>query len=347
MARTFALFVIVLIVISGYTIFQCANVVAYNNFSRSIIAATHLLDIEFLDVNPATLEKGYFTSLLTFENPSNQPLNMTKLVAAYYQANLPGVPGALRIALGNMGESIRLGPGRTQIILQMNLDTNASFEPPCYWVVSYRLKFGSAHYGFTSEMLDSVIETKGPFSTWESQAFTLIATYTLLAVDAWALGLEAMGALILFQERKIGQTARVAEEKEHNRMLSIIYASQGIGLFVSPSFVTLINSVLSEPPPEFYYVSGAGALMHDLLIGFIYLTAFVFLVTALGILLRKRTARGAALFLSSIGVFVWLFGGVLILTRSPVAQDLALATLLLATTAANGIALYLILRSQA
>jgi len=211
MRKAFALVILIPVVVSAYTIFRCSNVVAYTNLSRSIIVATRLRSVEFLDISSATLVTGYFTSLVTFENPTNQTLNMTKLVVAPYQ---PYDAGSARMALGEMEKSIILDPSETQVIVQLKIDTGSSVGPPSYWIVIYRLKFGTAHYSFTSEMHDSVIQTKGPFSIGENQASTEIITYTLVAVDAWALGLEVIVVLILLQERKIKRITLGPEEKE-------------------------------------------------------------------------------------------------------------------------------------
>jgi len=104
--------------------------------------------------------------------------------------------------------------------------------------------------------------------------------------------------------------------------------------------------VVSEPPPEFYYQSGAGAIAGDILMGLVYLTSLIFLLTALGFILHQSGAKGAALFLSSMSAFVWLLGFVTILTHPTTAQDLALATLFLATIAGNVIAIYINLTSH-
>lgn len=348
MARTFALVGFVLVVISAYVIFQCSTVVSYNSFSRSIITATWLLNVEPLDVSPATLENGYFTSLLTFQNPTGQTLNMTKLEAYYYRIYVypSGAQSADLVGLGNIEEPTKLAPGKTQVILQMDLKWNATFPQPSYWLVTYRLKFGSAHYSFHFEMHDSILETKGPVSIdlRESQAVTQIATWILIAVNVWAIGLEALAVLILVQERKVNGPARVPEETEHNKMLSVIYALQGFGLFIAPSFFTIINSVLSEPPRSGYYVGGGGPLAALLVLGLVYFVSLVFWVVALGLFLDIDAARIGALFLSVISVFVWLLGAALTLTHPVIAEDLALPSLFLAATAANIMAIYIILR---
>jgi len=341
MRNTFTVIIFTAMAVSGYFVFQCTNVVAYNSYSRSIVASTRLLNIEFLDTSPAVLENGYFTVLITFENPTNRTLNMTKLQAAPYQ---PYEGGSARIALGEIEKPIELGPGNTQVVLHMNIDTGSSFAQPSYWLVIYRLKFGSVHYSFNSEMRNSAIETKGPFSIWENEASTQITTNVLFTVDTWAVGLEAIAVLILLQERREDEAPRGRREDEHNRMLAVIYALQGIGIITPLFFSAWINAVLSEPPPEFYYQSGAGAIAVDIFRGLIYLAALIFLLTAWGLLLRNRAAMRATLFLSSISGFVSLLAGVLILTRLATMQDLALATLSLTTFTANVIAMYILLK---
>lgn len=301
MRKTFAFFVIALVVISAYLIFQCSNVVSYNNFSRGVVLATRLLDIEFLDVSSATLAKGYFTSLLTFENPTNQTENMTSLGASYYQTS---APLTFRVALGSIAESMKLGPGKTSVILQMNLETNASLAQPSYWEVKYRLNFGSVHYSFTSSTFTSVIKTSVPFSTGEEQVFPQVATYTLLVADVWAIGLEAIAVLILLQER-IDKLTTVPKGQEHNKMLATIYTLQGIGLFVFwPLVFYLRDSVVSEPPAEFPYgLHGAAGIAATFLIGSVFLASLIFLGIAFGLLHGQRVAGSAALFLSSVSAF--------------------------------------------
>jgi len=344
MRKTFVL-IIVPVFISVYMIFLCSNVVAYNNFSRSIVVATRLVDIELLDVSNVTLAKGYFTSLLTFENPSIQTLNLTRLEVACY----PSYDGGSRIALGKIDGPVKLGSDMAQVIVRMNLDVGASFELPSYWIVIYRLKLDPVHYSFTSEMRDSATEIKGPFSTGESEAFTLITTYTLFLVDAWAVVLGVIAVLIIFQERKIEKTIRASPKgQEHNRMLAIMYGLQGIGIVAVLPFLGWINSVISEPPVEFPYgLHGAAGIAASFVIGLVFVISLIFLGTALGLLLRARGARSVALSLSVISVLVWLLGGVYILTRPAMVQDLALAALYLATVAANVIAAYILLKMHA
>lgn len=342
MKRISALVVIFPVVISVYMIFECWNVAAYYNFSRDTIMATHITDIVLLDTSSATLQKGYFTSMLTLENPTSQTLDITKLVVEYYQTS---GPLSTRVALGNLGEPIELNLGKTQIVLQMNLSTNAPLTQPSYWIVNYRLRFGSAHYSFTSRTNDSVLSTWGPYSVGEYQASTQVITYTLVGVDAWVIGLEVMAALILFQDRKIDKDQRLPGEKAHSKMLATTYGIQGIGVILVPLYLYLTNLVIPEPLSEFPYgFHGAAGIAVFFLMVLVFLISLIFLGTAVGLLLRHLVAKTAALFLSSISVLVWLFGGVITLTRWSSVQDLALATLYLGTTVANVIALYILLK---
>jgi len=274
-------------------------------------------------------------------------VNMTSLVASYYQAN---GPLSSRIALGSIVQSMKLGQGNTSVVLRMNLDTNASMLPkPSYWTVNYRLKFGSVHYSFTSSTSTSVIEITGPFSTGEDQAFTQVATYTLLVVDAWAIGLDVTAVLKLLQERKIDRATRVPTENDHSKMLATIYALQGIGLFVFwPIAIYLRDSVVSEPPSEFPYgFHGAGGIAASFLIGTVFIISLIFLGTALGLLLRRPAARGVALLFSSVIVVAGLYFGFSFLTGAAVAQNLALAMLILATAIANLIVVYVLFWTRA
>lgn len=94
---TFASGVIIpVLIISTYMILQISNVAAYNKFCRNVVIATHLTDIQFLDVSPQTLQKGYFTASFMFGNPTDRIVNMTGLSAVLF----PTSPVIFPLALG-------------------------------------------------------------------------------------------------------------------------------------------------------------------------------------------------------------------------------------------------------
>lgn len=116
MRRTTFAVIIIAMVVSGYFVFQCTNVVAYNSFSRGIVVATRLVAVEFLNLNHTGPGEGDFALLLTFGNPTTQTLNITAVNALYY---IEQGPGSSLAARGNAGGSTELGPGETQFILPM------------------------------------------------------------------------------------------------------------------------------------------------------------------------------------------------------------------------------------
>lgn len=132
----------------------------------------------------------------------------------------------------------------------------------------------------------------------------------------------------------------------HSHMLSTMFTLQGFGTLIFwPCTLFLSSSVVYQPPVEFPYgLHGAASVAVFFLIVDFFVVGLVFLATAAGLLLRKRQARAAALFLASVSALVSLWLGVSYLNSSSTPQNLALVTLLLATTAANGTALYILLR---
>lgn len=342
--KVHVLVTVLLVVVSSYFVLQFWNVAAYYNFSKDIIQATRLVNIELVDTSPSALRSGFFTSSFTFENPTDQTVNLTKLTAEYYQT-----AGAVRVAVGNINESKTLGSGMTSVLLLFNVGPNAPPLPqPFFWNVKYSVKFGAAHYSFTSSTYTSVIKTTGPFSVGEeqTQAFSKAVTYTLLAVDVWAIGLEVIAVLILLEERKISRVQRLPGEMAHSHMLATMFALQGFGILIFwPFTLFLSGSVVYQPPVEFPYgLHGVASIAAFFLMVDFFVVGLVFLATAAGLLLRKRQARTAALFLASVSALVSLWLGKSYLNSSSTPQNLALVTLLLATTASNGTTLYILLR---
>lgn len=341
MRRSFAIILIVAVFVSGYFGFQSVNVFAQSNFNQSVMAATRLLNIQFLDTSSTALGNGYFTVLLTFENPATQTVNLLEIVA-YYYASYAGSPGYVASAISN--ESARLVPGIDPIILRMNLVLNASFTPPINWNIYYKLGLGSTQYWFNYYTYGSVTSTVGPYGIGgEDPAFTALATYALAVVDAWAVALEIIAALSLFGERKNAETAPVLENKKHGRMFGIMYALQGIGVFAFlPSFY-LLESLF---PGREVYSSAAGGSTFLFLAVFVWVAGSTLLLTAWGLTHGSRSALYAALVLSSIVAFLSFCGAVSILTAFATMQDLALAVFSLATFAGNLLALYALLKER-
>jgi len=342
--KVHVLVTVLLVVVSSYFVLQFWNVAAYYNFSKDVILATRLVNIELGDTSPAALRNGFFTSSFTFENPTDQTANLTKLTAEYRQTAF-----ATLYAVGNISKSKTLGPGITSVLLLFNVRPNAFPPPqPSFWNVKYSVRFGAAHYSFKSNTYTSAIRTTGPFSAGaeQTQAFSKAVTYMLLAVDIWAIGLEIIAALILLEERKTSRNQRLPGEIAHNRMLATMLASQGFGILVFWPFTSFLSgSVVYQPPEEFPYgLHGAAPIAAFFLMVQFYVVGLVFLGTAAGLLLRPRQARAAALFLASVTALVSLWLGVSYLNTSSAAQNLAFVALLLATTAANGTILYVLLR---
>lgn len=156
MKKTFVV-ILIIMVASGYFIFQCASVVAYSNFSRNIVVATRLLTVEFLDINRTTLGGGDFALLLTFENPTTHTLNVTGIVSDYY---IYQGSDSVFTTRGNTTVPIELSPGKTQVVLPMFGFVGQISAPENFQcIVYYRLEFGSAHYRFRYLVYDSVAQT--------------------------------------------------------------------------------------------------------------------------------------------------------------------------------------------
>lgn len=350
----FALGVMVpVLVISAYMIFQITNVAAYNNFCRNVVLTTHLTDIQFLDISPATLQKGIFTASFTFENPQNQTVNITSMSAVLFPTSLGAFP--LALGQGSRKEPVTLGNGKTQVILQMNLTQNAPLTTPSYWDINYTLKFGLVNYSFNSstQPLEGLppLRTYGPYSVGEDTALTQATTYSLLTIDAWAIGLEAIAVFILLQERKNNKTMHEKETgNDHTTMVAVIYAIQGVLMLVLPQFTLFLqNSVIPHPPPVFSYGGhGVAGILSDILTGGYYLAALILLAISIGLLLRIHAVKSTAYYLSwiiaTIGFLlsVSFFANQLFWSSATAAQSLALGTLILAITFSNILVAYIL-----
>lgn len=347
----FALGIIIpVFIISAYLILQISTVAAYNNFCRNVVLSTHLTDIQFLDTSPKTLQKGIFTASFTFENPQNQTVNITSMSAVLF----PTSPGIFPLALGqgSIKEPITLGNGETHVIPQMNLTQNATLTTPSYWDIDYALKFGSVNYSFNSstEPIAGLppLRTYGPYSAGEDTALTQATTYSLLTIDAWTIGLEAIAVFILLQERKNNKTMHAEATNDHTRMAAIIYALEGTLILVLPQFALFLQtSVIPHPPPEFAYGGhGVGGILSDFLTVAYYIAAVILLAISLGLFLRIDAAKSTAYYLSwiiaTIGFLlsVSLFANQLFWSSATAAQNLALGTLILAITLSNILVAY-------
>jgi hypothetical protein len=336
---------VLLVVVSSYFVIQFWNVVSYYNFSKDTILATRLVNIELVDTSPSALRSGFFTSSFTFENPTDQTVNLTTLTAEYRQTT----SSTLSI-VGVMNESKTLGPGATSVLLMFKIFPNTAALPePHFWNVKHSIKFGAAYYSFKSSTYTSVIITSGPFSVGpgQTQAFSEATTYLLLAIDTCVIGLEAIAILILLEERKISRAQRLPGEIAHRHMLVTMLGLQGLGILLFwPFFSFLTSVVVYQPPVEFPYGlhGGAAPIAAFFLMLQFFVVGLIFLVTAAGFLLRKRSARDIALFLASVTALVSLWLGSSYLNNPFARQNLAFITLLLAATVANGITLYILLR---
>lgn len=340
MKMTFMVILVVMIA-SIYLIFQCASVVAYSNFSRNIVVATRLLTAEFVDINRTAAGED-FALLLTFENPSAHTLNVTSIVSDYY---ITQDSGSVFTATGNTAVLAELSPGLTQVVLPM-LKVDGQFSAPEHFqcIVYYRLEFGSAHYRFRYFAYDSVEQTIGPYILGgEDLIFPQVATYALLVIDSWAIGLEIIAVMILLQDRKSRISNLVPEDKGHHKMAAIIYALQGIGLFIFLPFVDLLRNSVT-PPTEAY--STAGAFSAYIFVGLVELAGLILLLISWSLLISRRAAMYAALTASAIIAFLSLYAVFSILMRPATEQDWALVTLSFATLVANAIAFYILLKQS-
>lgn len=354
----FALGVIIpAFIISAYLIFRTSNVAAYNNFCRNVVLSNHLTDIEFLDISPETLQKGYFTASFTFENPTDQTVNITSLSAVLFPTSPSVFP--LAIGQGSIKGPVMLGTGKTQIALQMSLTKNASPTVPSYWNTNHSLKFGSVHYSFNSstEPIPGLpsLRTYGPYSLGENTALTQATTYSVLAIDAWAIGLEALAVFILIQGRKANKTMLVETKNEHNKMAATIYALQGITILVFPQLTLFLqNSVTPTPPPEFSYGGhGAAGVLSDILRGAYYLFGLILLVISLSLFLRLSATKSTVYYLSWIMAAIEGTVGIMITASFLVNQlfwssstelSLTLGTLILILTFSNILVVYILSR---
>lgn len=235
----------------------------------------------------------------------------------------------------------------------MSLTENASPTMPSYWEIDYSLKFGSVHYGFesTTQPIPGLpaLRTFGPYIIGEAQALTQVATYSFLAIDTWAIGLEAIAVFTLWQEGKINKTTRRETQNGHSRMTGTIYALEGITMLVYPQFALFLqNSVTQTPPPEFSYAGhGAAGVLSDILTGAYYLVTLILLAISVGLVLRISAAKSIAYYLSWIVAIIGLFLGAAIITMPALwdpntALRLTIGTLTLATAFSNILVVYIL-----
>jgi len=310
-----------------------------------VVLYARLLDMKPIDINMTVPVEKPFNISLTFENPTIKTLNLTDLSAECYTWGPFGSPSML--ATSDTVKPVSLDPGRTRIILteRPTVNDEVSSAVGYYWDVYYSLRLGSVNYQFVVVISDSSITQQGTYSLGENQVYSLIRTYTLLTADAWAFALITMALFELAQERRVGLGLRWnVPRKEHNKMLAVNYAVQGMGIIVALFLPPLMNFILSEPPlgPGPSLQGSADAILW----GFSFIFAVILFALAMSFLTRPLDAKTYGLFISFIGSPAWFIGGVSVLTHLASIQDVALASLLLAAAMGNVIAVFILLRMK-
>lgn len=340
----------IIVVLSTYSALQFKDFINMSGYNRSVLVQARLVSLEFL-ADPPSISQDYFMFNLTFHNPTNETLTLMR-VEGYYR------DGGYLIATGKDETAERIASGSSWHVLRLNKYVTERYTPPNVslgidpkWEIKYHLKLGSTAYKMTANVEGSAnqnIQTKGPFSTDYDETYSVANTYTLSIVDAWAIGLEIVAVFLIVKEsfQRIPETIE-KKAGPHYIMLSIIYASQGVGVIAGIQYLFWIQSIIPPAPPEFFYQSGAGAIAGGLVLWMIYFAGFALLFLALGLFRRAKWARETVPLVSII-----LMGGFFFLAMRALQPliwqglslsfNLALGVLFLVTVIANGIVVYVL-----
>jgi hypothetical protein len=314
----FLLLTIIIGVLTVFLFFQFVGLAANTDFnrsySRSIIAQIHLKNVQFV-VNSDAISRGYFIVNLTFENPTNESLTLTRGVHAesYYYNSSSGATG-WKIAEGWASESLGISPGSSKMALRMNLEPyprqNPSFAivPNYRWWIYYSPKLGTVSYQMTATVIDLSIQHGEPAFP-QDEIYTVADTYAASIASAWILGFEIV-AVSLIQKGEAQKSGGVVEGEKHNVMLSIIYAVQGLGIIAAQIYYTFIYVLIPPPPLPSGYIPyglhGAAGIAAGILFLEINTIALAFLAVAAGLFLQMKWAMKAAVPISLISVIVLL-----------------------------------------
>lgn len=310
-----------LVIISGYTIFHVLSVVSNNNLNRSVILATRLVDVRWSSTSKPW--EGYLAVTFTFSNLADQTTTLTSVEAHYYQVR----EGVYTAANGGVEQPTELSPGKTQITIQMNTTSGFSaphfsypFNSSSYLTADYALQFGPINYKFEMSTYLGTMMIWGPYRIGEDQASIEIATTTLLIVDSWIFGLEAIAIFTLVQNGKTNKTFNIQAKVSHHRMAAAIYALQGIGLIVFwPLGILWANSRVPEAFPETYVPHGGapvGEFFGALFLGGYYLFSLILLGISYGVFYHQPKAISVARTLCIFGAPITLALGALALINS-------------------------------
>ena len=340
----------IIVVLSTYSALQFKDFINMSGYNRSVLVQARLVSLEFL-AGPPSISQDYFMFNLTFQNPTNETLTLMRVEGYYYD-------GGYLIATGKDETAEHIASGSSWHVLRLNKYITEYYTPPNVslgidpkWKIKYHLKLGPTAYKMTANVEGSAnqnIQTTGPFSTDYDATYSAANTYTLSIVDAWAIGLEIVAVFLIVKEsfQRIPETIE-KKAGPHYIMLSMIYASQGVGVIAGIQYLFWIQSVIAPAPAEFFYQSGAGVIAGELLLWTIYFAGFAFLFLALGLFRRAKWARETVRLVSIILMAVFFYLAIrvlqpLIWQGLSFSFNLALGVLFLVTVIANAIVVYVL-----
>lgn len=352
------LMVIFLAVLTIYLVFQFSGLAAESNFNRdysgNIIAQIRLKSLQFI-LDSDAISEGYFVSNLTFENPTSEKPTLTSVHGECYYHNSSTGSTGMKLAEGWTDKALVIPPGSSQMALRMDFNLystqnpNAAIASSYQWMIYYRLKLGYVSYQMMATVTDSTIQYEGP-SYPSDEIYTVADTYTSSIISVWIIGFEIVALSLIRKERGQKTVATSASEK-HNVMLSIIYALQGLGIFVAPIYYRFIYALIPRPPLPSGYIPYGGHGVSEMAAGFLLLAfnviALVFLFVAIGLFFKKNWARKAATPISVLLTLV--FSLAVPTTLKPlidqgqlITYNIALGVLFSAVAIAHGTGAYLL-----
>lgn len=353
MQRELTIAVLVAVVVfTSYFGFQALSVVSQSYYSRGLIVQARLTSLQFL-INSAAISNGYFMADLTFENPTREIMNLTRLEATYYETlHYDSYSADSLIAKGEINTPKELAPGSSLVSVRTVINPyysgNASLVSNTKWLIRFYPQMGLTTYEMIATVKGSAIKTEGPYmATGHSEPYVTLNTYAFLTIDFWAIGLEIIAVSLIIKART-EKTGSLAEKGMHYIMLPIIYALQGVGFLAAPYYFQFVNLLVPQAPPDPYYIPygfhGAGGILFELLLFAAFVLGIAFLSLAGVLFIRVKWARTAAFVVSVLFAFGWLYFAVLFF-QSFLAQELIMLNLLLAllfllTAIAHGIAAY-------
>jgi hypothetical protein len=323
------------------------------NFCRSIIAQIHVMSVEY-GVDSDAVSNGYFVANLTFENPTNEQVTLTRGTHAEYYYYNSSTGGGWQIAEGWTYDSVEISSGISKMVLRMDLNPYSRQDPSFAivtnyeWIISYHPKLGTVSYQMTAIVTDSSIQHEGPTFP-KDEIYTVADTYAASIVIIWILGFEIV-AVSLIRRGGAQKSGALVEGEKHNVMLSIIYGVQGLGIIAAQIYYTFIY-VLIPPPPlpsgPGGYIPVAASFAAAYLFLEINSIALAFLSVAAGLFLKLKWARKAAFPMSLISVLVLVLGVVITLNSLAnqgmlLTHNIVLSILFSAIAVAHGIVMYVV-----